>query len=170
MPSRAVVELDSSRSGRAFEGSDVPSNFLVRCAAAPLIFVGVKSLYTCSLRGRELRLCVASLALPLRQSRFVGVASDEPDSLTLVRGSGVLSTHHKRPAGVAERFQCIEHPVSASSSEARDILSSDPTRVDLAHEPDVLGEQAGSLAFDPLAVGVGGAGVLAWRAAGNDLW
>ena len=79
------------------------------------------------------------------------------------------STHHERPAGVVECFQCIEKPVSASSSETRDILSSDPTRADFSHEADVLGEQARALAFDALAVGVGGAGVLAGRAAGDDL-
>lgn len=96
----------------------------------------------------------------------LGVGSNEPQSLPLVRGTNVVSTHHERPAGVAECLQFNEEPVDASSSETRAVLKSAPTRSALADDADGFEEQAGALAVDALALGVRGAGVLAGR--GSD--
>jgi len=52
------------------------------------------------------------------------------------------STHHERPAGVACRLQVGEHPVSASSSKARYILSEDPRRSELGDDSGELKEES----------------------------
>lgn len=53
----------------------------------------------------------------------------------------MTSTHHKRPAGVAERFQIPEHLVRCCSPEARDVLSEHPAGSDLSHQACELGPQ-----------------------------
>ena len=78
------------------------------------------------------------------------------------------STHHDRPAGVAERFQIIEHPVAASASERRAVLSNNPTRSDLVDEPGHLEPEAASFSGKPSAT-TGGADVLARKSAGDDV-
>src|SRR6266542_1265034 len=81
--------------------------------------------------SNELRKCLFSLPQiarirsprpPRSPSAVRGVGSNNPCSVPSVRRAGVPSTHHERPAGVAERFQRSENPVSASSSDARDVL------------------------------------------------
>jgi hypothetical protein len=66
-----------------------------------------------------------------------------------VRRFNVVSTHHERPAGVARRFQVLEHLVGcsnsrllkAASSDARHVLSNDPTGSEFANESGELGPQ-----------------------------
>jgi hypothetical protein len=128
----------------------------------------------CSESGREFRACVSSLALPERQSRAVGVASiparlpphgpfavlrsgppldargveissNDPDAVASMRRAGVPSTHHERPAGVADRFQRSEYPVRASSSDCRHVLKACPSRSDFIDKPEGLEEQPGSI-------------------------
>jgi hypothetical protein len=99
-----------------------------------------------------------------------GVESNDPHALSLMIGADVVTTHHERPSGVAERLQCAEHPVSASSSQARDVFKSDPTRSQISDEPDSLEEEPGAFAVDSLAARVRGARVLAGRASDDDVW
>jgi len=97
------------------------------------------------------------------------IASDEPGPGPLVIGADVSSTNHERPAGVAEILQRSEHGVSAPSSEISAVLKSEPTRAALSDDADCLEKEAGTLAFDALALGVCRADVLAWRASDNDV-
>ena len=85
-------------------------------------------------------------------------------------GADIFSTHHARFAGVAERFQCSEQPVSAASSEVSAILKSEPARAALSNQPDGFAVEARPRAVDPFAPGIGAADVLARRAADDDVW
>jgi hypothetical protein len=51
-------------------------------------------------------------------------------------GADIVSTHHARFAGVADRFQLAEHPVSAPSSEDRAVLKSAPARAAIPDKAD----------------------------------
>lgn len=84
-------------------------------------------------------------------------------------GADIVSTHHARFAGVAERFQFIEQPVSAASSEIRAVLKSEPARPAISDQPHGFEVEARAFALDPLALGVGAADVLARRAADDDV-
>lgn len=84
-------------------------------------------------------------------------------------GADVVSTHHARFAGVAERFQRIEQPVSAASSEVTAVLKSEPARSAISDQTDSFEVEAGAFAFDPFAFGVGAGDVLARRAANDDV-
>ena len=84
-------------------------------------------------------------------------------------GANAVSTHHARLNGVAERFQFIEQPVSAASSEIRAVLKSEPARVAISDKADGFEVEARPLALDPLAFGVGAGDVLAGRAADDDV-
>jgi len=101
-------------------------------------------------------------------ARGVEISGDDPHSVSSVRCAGVPSTHHERPAGVAERFQRSENPVCASSTEARDVLKACPNRSDFVDEADGLEEKSGAFSINTLAAGVSDAGVLAWRTADDD--
>ena len=68
-------------------------------------------------RSRPTRPAAPPLFDPKRQA--VGVGTDEPETLPAVRSPGMSSPHHKRPAGVAVRFQLPEQPVSPSNSASR---------------------------------------------------
>jgi hypothetical protein len=86
-----------------------------------------------------------SLAFGVNQS------PDDPDAVASVGGADMASTHHERPAGVARRFQVTEHPVSAVSSEPRDVLNEYPTGSQLAHDPVHFSPQPAAVAcFDAL--------------------
>lgn len=84
-------------------------------------------------------------------------------------GADIRSTHHAWPAGVAERFQLIEQPVRAASSEITAILKSEPARAALSDQADGLEIEARSLPLDPLALRVGAADVLAWWRSDDDV-
>jgi hypothetical protein len=84
-------------------------------------------------------------------------------------GAHVSSTHHARFAGVVERFQRSEQPVSAASSEIRAVLKSEPARAAISDQADGFEVKAGPLALDPFAFGVGAADVLAGRADDDDV-
>lgn len=84
-------------------------------------------------------------------------------------GADVRSTHHARLAGVAERVQFAEQPVSAASSEISAVLKSEPARAAISDKADGFEVEARPLALDPFAVGVGAADVLARRAADDDV-
>ena len=99
---------------------------------------------------------------------LIEFASDEPCSGSLVVGPDVASTNHERPAGVAERLQRSEDGVSAPSSEISAVLKSEPTRSHLSNDADGFEVEAGALALDALALGVGAADVLARGTADND--
>jgi hypothetical protein len=184
--------------GRRLSGSAASKAFLIRCSASPFV-VGVSKVrsdgltfptrpapppwfdpYSVALGvGSSARRSVARSRfgfplLPCRPrlppaSDASGVDSDKPHALPLVRGADIVSTHHERPAGVAESLQFNEEPVDASSSEARAVLKSAPTRPALSDDADGLEEQAGALAVDAAALGVRGAGVLAWGGADDDI-
>jgi hypothetical protein len=81
----------------------------------------------------------------------------------------MVSAHHERPAGVARRFQLGEHPVRASSSKARNILSDDPRRSELGDDPGELENESAARSVDASAGVIGGADVLAGRRSGNDV-
>ncbi|WP_247599379.1 hypothetical protein [Sphingomonas sp. PAMC26645] len=107
---------------------------------------------------------------------LVEIRSDKPAPLPFVvrpdasAGAAriVSSTYHARPAGVADRLQRSDDGVSTSSSEISAVLKSEPTRAALSDEADGFEVEAGPLAFDPPAFGVGAADILAWGTADND--
>lgn len=84
-------------------------------------------------------------------------------------GADICSSHHARFAGVAERFQFAEQPVSAASSEISAVLKSEPARPTISDQADGFEIEARPLAFDPPAFGVGAGDVLARRAADDDV-
>ena len=84
-------------------------------------------------------------------------------------GTDIFSSHHARFAGVAERFQEKEQPVSAASSEVSAILKSEPARAALSDKPDGFEVEARPFAVDSLAFGVGAGDVLAWRRSDDDV-
>ncbi len=84
-------------------------------------------------------------------------------------GADIRSTHHARLAGVAERVQLAEQPVSPASSEIRAVLKSEPARAAISDKADGFKVEARSLALDPFAPGVGAADVLARRASDDDV-
>lgn len=83
-------------------------------------------------------------------------------------GSDVPSTDHKRPAGVAEGFQCSEDGVSSPSSEIRAVFKSEPTRADLSDDADSFEVEPAALAFDTFAFGIGAGDVLAGWASDDN--
>lgn len=85
-----------------------------------------------------------------------------------MRCTGMDSPHHERPAGVAERFQVREHPVSSESSEPRDVLSEDPIGSQFGHDPSHFVPQAGTLSVEAGAL-AGNADVLAREASGDEI-
>lgn len=97
-----------------------------------------------------------------------GVGSNDPDSFAEVRRSGMDSTHHKWPDGVARLFQRIVHAVISASSEARDVLKENPTGSHVTHQPQGVEEQSCPLAIDAAAFGVRRACVLAGRTSADD--
>jgi hypothetical protein len=101
--------------------------------------------------------------------KLFGVAADEPGALADMVGADIRSTHHAWPAGVAERFQLIEQPVGAASSEVRAIFKSEPARAAVSDQPHRLEVEPRAFALDPLALRVGAADVLAGRRADDDL-
>lgn len=84
-------------------------------------------------------------------------------------GADIFSSHHARFAGVAERFQEKEQPVSAASSEISAVLKSEPARAAISDQADGFEVEARAFALDPLAFGVGAGDVLARRAADDDV-
>jgi hypothetical protein len=81
----------------------------------------------------------------------------------------IFSSHHARFAGVAERLQEKEQPVSAASSQISAVLKSEPARAALSDKPDGFEVEARPLAFDSPAFGVGAGDVLARRRADDDV-
>ena len=84
-------------------------------------------------------------------------------------GADIFSSHHARFAGVAERFQCSEQPVSAASSEVSAVLKSEPARAAISDQADGFEVEARPFAVDSLAPRVGAGDVLARRAADDDV-
>jgi hypothetical protein len=101
--------------------------------------------------------------------KLLGIVADEPGPLADMIGADITSSHHARFAGVAERFQRSEQPVSAASSEIRAVLKSEPARAALSDKPDGFEVEAGSLSVDSLAFRVGAADVLARRRPDDDV-
>jgi len=97
------------------------------------------------------------------------IEADEPGAAADVVRADVSSTHHARFAGVAERFQCSEQPVSAASSQVSAVLKSEPARPAISNQTDGFAVEARPRAVDPFAPGVGAADVLAWRAARDEV-
>jgi hypothetical protein len=84
-------------------------------------------------------------------------------------GADIRSTHHAWPAGVAERFQLAEQPVSAASSEHRAVFKSEPARPAISDQADGLKVEARAFTLDAFPFGVGAADVLAGRATDDDV-
>jgi len=80
----------------------------------------------------------------------------------------MTSTHHKRFAGVAERFQVIENPVNSESSDARHILNDDEKGSDFSDETGVFKPETAAFAFKSGAF-AGAADVLARESTTNGL-
>jgi hypothetical protein len=83
--------------------------------------------------------------------------------------TGMDSTHHERPDGVACFFQFIVNPVIAASPEARHVLKENPTGSHFSHQPHGVKEQSGALAIDAAPLRVRRRGVLAGRASADDV-
>ena len=101
--------------------------------------------------------------------KLFGVVADEPGPLADMVGADIISTHHARFDGVAERFQFIEQPVSAASSEIRAVFKSEPARAAISDQADGFEIEARPFAVDPFAFRVGAGDVLARRAADDDV-
>ncbi|KGJ12735.1 hypothetical protein IT40_01050 [Paracoccus versutus] len=101
--------------------------------------------------------------------KLFGVAADEPGPLADMVGADIRSTHHAWPAGVAERFQLVEQPVGAASSEHRAVLKSEPARPAFSDQADGLEVETGPFALDALALRVGAGDILAGRRSDDDL-
>ena len=101
--------------------------------------------------------------------KLFGVVADEPGPLADMVGADIISTHHARFDGVAERFQFIEQPVSAASSEIRAVLKSEPARAAISDQTDGFEIEARPFAVDATPFGVGAGDVLTRRAADNDV-
>ena len=96
-----------------------------------------------------------------------GVRHD-PHPLPSVLGTGMESTHHERPSGVACCFQVAENPIRAATAESRDVLSDDPTRFNLSNDPVHFRPETGPAAFDARAL-AGATDVLARKAAADEI-
>ncbi len=84
-------------------------------------------------------------------------------------GADVSSTHHAWLAGVAERRQRIEQPVSTASSEMSAVFKSEPARAAISDQTDGFEIESRPFAVDAAPFGVGDRDVLAWRAADDDV-
>ncbi|EQB02952.1 hypothetical protein V475_18910 [Sphingobium baderi LL03] len=87
--------------------------------------------------------------------KLAGVEADKPRTFADMVGADIFSTHHARFAGVAERLQFIEQPVSAASSQISAVLKSEPARAAISDQADGFEVEARPFALDPLAFGVG---------------
>ncbi|GLK63755.1 hypothetical protein GCM10017635_12260 [Paracoccus kondratievae] len=67
------------------------------------------------------------------------------------------------------RFQCIEQPVGAASSQVSAIFKSEPARPAISDQADGFEVETRPLALDPFAFGVCAADVLARWAAHDDV-
>ena len=97
------------------------------------------------------------------------VEADEPRTAADTVGADVSSTHHARFAGVAERFQRIEQPVSAASSQVSAVLKSEPARAAISDQTDRFEIEPRPLAIDPEPFDLRDRDVLAGRAADDDV-
>lgn len=82
--------------------------------------------------------------------------------------SGMHSTHHDRLAGVAQRLQVSEYPVSAASSESRAVLNNDETGSDVGNDPAVFDPESRPRSFEPRTF-AGEADILAGESSANNL-
>jgi hypothetical protein len=96
----------------------------------------------------------------------IGVPNN-PYALSSVRRSGVDSTHHDRPCGVACLCQVSEHPVCAESSKPRNILKDAPSRSCLNDNSERFGPEAGSSARKARSLS-GGGHVLTGKAGSDE--
>src|SRR5690349_2023804 len=85
-----------------------------------------------------------------------------------MRRAGMDSTHHERPALVAERLQVSDDPVRAPASQARNILSEDPSRSALADEPRHFAPEPGARACEAVT-GSRQTGILARKSAADEI-
>jgi hypothetical protein len=69
-----------------------------------------------------------------------------------VRRPDMLSTHHERPAGVPEFFQCRENLVSPSNSQSRDVLNEEKRWSAFGDESVPLPPETAAGAFEPNAL------------------
>ena len=100
------------------------------------------------------------------ESCAVGVGNN-PHALSSVRRSGMDSTHHERPAGVAKRFQVSEDFVSRCSAQARDVLNDAPSRLCLRDDSCELRPEVPCIVASPATAG--DRVRLAREPAGNDV-
>jgi hypothetical protein len=77
------------------------------------------------------------------------------------------STHHDRPAGVAERFQVSEDFVSRCSAKARDVLNDNPRRSCLLDDSCELRPEVPCIVASPATAG--DRVRLAGKTAGNEV-
>ena len=78
---------------------------------------------------------------------------DDPHALSSVGSAGVDSTHHERPAGVAERLQVSEDFVSRCSAQARDVLNDNPRRPCLRDDSCELRPEVPCIVASPATAG-----------------
>jgi hypothetical protein len=122
---------------------------------------------TTSFSGRAFLACVASLALPLRQSRAVGVGHDE-DPLSPVRGADVSRCNPQGARSIPEFMQGPAHSAQPAPRPARDVLDDNEPRAHLADDPAELPPEAGTRSVEPSTPSCP-ANVLTWEAAADDI-
>jgi len=99
---------------------------------------------------------------------FVGVGSNKPEPVALMRGANVGSSQHCPPTVIPDRGQITEHSVESSSKDCWAVLHVCESRSNLANDPRHVGPEPAALAVDapPFA---GRADVLAREAARNHV-
>lgn len=106
---------------------------------------------------------------PVRPAdRTVAVGHNE-QALSSVGGAEVGGPESGGLHRVTEIAQPAGNDVQTPPNESRDVLDNDESRAELRDDPQVLEPQAGSLAREPTAGGVGGADVLTGEPATDDI-
>lgn len=72
---------------------------------------------------------------PPRSPSVALIVGNNPEPLAPMWGSDSDSRNNKRPAGVAEGSQVRKHSVEAHADVPSNVLSNDPSRPALVHEP-----------------------------------
>ena len=86
----------------------------------------------------------------------VGVGSNDPDAVSLVRRSGVSSSQHSPPRIVPQRGKVTEDHGKSSANKERAVLHEDEARSNLADDARHLSPQAAALSGDTGATSGGG--------------
>ncbi len=111
--------------------------------------------------------CIFRVRCSFSLDRGVG-HSDDKDARAFMRGTDVTSTHHERPAGVAERFQVTEDGICAATAQSRHVFDEHPPWAEFTEDPGKLAPESAPLPAEPDAFARCG-DVLAGEAAGDEI-